>query len=337
MPREVLAPSPGRWVWSCRADFERHLYEELAWAKRAPRLLGPTLVESDRPPEPPTFARAGFQVTGTHAAGEPDLPARIAAEWVGDGDVARGVHVQAWTIDTAEANPFSQEVAAIAPQVEAALAPMPVIAHAWAARDQGAVLGQICWVVRDRIITGLLPAIDAPSLAPGGRQRMHRQADAPSRASAKLDEALEWLNLAPSRGEVCVDLGAAPGGWTRRLIARGARVIAVDPANLAPDLAAHGKVRHIKESAFDYAPEDPVDWLFCDMAWRPLEVAQLLARWGRKGWTTLVVANLKLPMKDKNATLHRIRHVLSEGGWKHVKMRQLYHDRDEVTLTARRL
>ncbi|MGA9524688.1 MAG: SAM-dependent methyltransferase, partial [Myxococcaceae bacterium] len=142
------------------------------------------------------------------------------------------------------------------------------------------------------------------------------------------------LTHEPGRGEQCVDLGAAPGGWTQRLVERGARVIAVDPANLSPELTRHPKVRHVKESAFAFEPEEPVDWLFCDMAWRPLEVAQLLAKWARRGWATHLVANIKLPMKDKNPILWRVRQTLEQGGWRELRMRQLYHDRDEVTVTA---
>lgn len=101
-------------------------------------------------------------------------------------------------------------------------------------------------------------------------------------------------------------------------------------------LRHHRLVRHIQGSAFDYQPEEPVDWLLCDMAWRPLEVAQLLAKWARRGWAWQLVANIKLPMKDKNPMLFRVRHTLEGGGWRGLKIRQLYHDRDEVTLTAQR-
>jgi 23S rRNA (cytidine2498-2'-O)-methyltransferase len=95
-------------------------------------------------------------------------------------------------------------------------------------------------------------------------------------------------------------------------------------------------VRHVQDSAFTFAPDEPVDWLFCDMAWRPLEVAALLAKWGRRRWTRMLVANIKLPMKRKAELLARIRHVLEhEGGYQELRMKQLYHDRDEITLTAR--
>ncbi|MBK7864133.1 MAG: 23S rRNA (cytidine(2498)-2'-O)-methyltransferase RlmM [Archangiaceae bacterium] len=164
-------------------------------------------------------------------------------------------------------------------------------------------------------------------------RRMKRDADTLSRAALKLDEALEWVGDGPGAKEVCVDLGAAPGGWSQRLLARGARVIAVDPAQLK---LAHKKLTHVQDSAFRYQPEEPVDWLFCDMAWRPLEVAQLLGKWARHGWAIRVVANIKLPMKDKWPMLARVRSTMEEGGWRNLKMRQLYHDRDEVTVAASR-
>ena len=158
-----------------------------------------------------------------------------------------------------------------------------------------------------------------------------------SRAAFKLTEIDDKHRLFKSGGRVA-DLGAAPGGWTRRLVARGARVIAVDPAKLAPDLERHKKVTHVQESAFAFAPDEPADWLFCDMAWRPLEVAQLLAKWSRRAWAQTLVANIKLPMKDKNPILVRVRHILTqEGGWQGLTMRQLYHDRDEVTVTAHKV
>ena len=57
-------------------------------------------------------------------------------------------------------------------------------------------------------------------------------------------------------------------------------------------------------------PDEPVDWLFCDMVWRPLEVAQMLGRWARQHQATLLVANFKLPMKRKAEMVSEIRKTL---------------------------
>ncbi len=319
MPLTLLAPEEGRWLWTCRATFEGHLYEELAWQGAQPRLLGPGLVESDEAKSPPVFARVGF-------------PVRQVVTSVGGVRLPpSGFHLQVWAPDTDLGGRLSNAVQTL----EGALKlPPHALPDAATALKHGALLCQVCVIDAQCYAVGELRARDALSLAPGGRHRMRREREAPSRAAMKLEEALDWLGVAPGKGEDCVDLGAAPGGWTQRLVVRGAKVLAVDPANLAPELEKHPKVEHIKASAFAFEPEEPVEWLFCDMAWRPLEVAQLLGKWGRRRMATVLVANFKLPMNDKNAMLWRIRHVLAEGSWEQVKMRQLYHDRDEVTVTA---
>lgn len=334
VPKVTLVPEPGMWLWTGRAGFEAMLFEELAWGKKEPVLLGPALVASqpftgENPlPEPPAFARMGFLVTDVvrtpaeAAAALPHEPTKVQV-WVPDTDVAnaRANEATAWT-ETIEA--IRKEDELVDPETP------------WKAAEQGGWLGQVCLIGPGVGVVGRVRAREAMSLSPGGRARMKRTQEAPSRAAMKLDEALDWYGVTPGRGDVCVDLGSAPGGWTRRLAERGSRVWSIDPANLAPDVKAMSKVKHFKVSAFEFAPDEPADWLFCDMAWRPLEVAQLLAKWARNGWAAQLVANLKLPMKDKLPTLRRARATLLEGGWKKVRMRQLYHDRDEVTVTARR-
>src|SRR2546423_1185787 len=63
IPSPPLGPTLGQRLWTCRAGFEAHLFEELAWAGARPRLLGEALVESDdRPKLAPAFGRAWFRV-----------------------------------------------------------------------------------------------------------------------------------------------------------------------------------------------------------------------------------------------------------------------------------
>ncbi|MFL5319132.1 MAG: SAM-dependent methyltransferase [Myxococcaceae bacterium] len=369
-PPGAKAPTVGRWIWTCRASFEPYLYEELAWRHGKPVVIGPGLVESNALPSGtpfPAFARAGFKIdavvqsedelVGAVAEKVKELVGRAEArpdghQRNGFGDEAaeerasempRGspaekpgptsLHVHAWASDTDAGNALADEVRAVSEQVAAALGRRAVDSFALVRNAGGKVL-QLCIVSTDIAAIGLQHPTDALSPAPGGRHRMWRESST-SRAAMKLEEALESLPIAPGRGDLCVDLGAAPGGWTERLLARGARVVAVDPANMAPELQKHPKLRHVKDSAFAYEPDEPADWLFCDMAWRPLEVAALLAKWGRRGWASQLVANIKLPMNDKNPILHRVRFVLeTHGGWKKLQIRQLYHDRDEVTVTA---
>jgi 23S rRNA (cytidine2498-2'-O)-methyltransferase len=331
VPAKPARPHPGRFLWTCRSGFEPHLFEELAWAGCAPRLLGPALVEADVKTDlQPAFGRSGFEVLTVWSPSQgADILRGVAAQ-LQKRSRGRPLLLQAWAPDADPYHRFSPLVDEWTDRLRQALA--ETFAPEGASLTEQ--LAQLCLFSPEEAAIGVVAARDAVTQAPGGRLRMRRGGKAPSRAAMKLDEALETLGYGPERGDRCADLGAAPGGWTQRLLERGAKVIAVDPGPLRPDIAAHAKVEHLRESAFRYEPDAPLDWLFCDMAWRPLEVAQLLAKWGRNHWADALCANFKLPMRDKNPILFRIRHLLEESGWMRLRIRQLYHDRDEVTVTA---
>jgi 23S rRNA (cytidine2498-2'-O)-methyltransferase len=343
LPRQARTPKVGGYLWACRDGFEPHLYEELAGQNAHPALITRGLVASDSVPgSSPAFARTGFLVgkvieasPGASLLEFPDLAGTIARTLEGLAR-DRALCVQAFAPDTPAGNRLTAGAEALVAPVKQSLKGARLVDDPKAARERGGVLGQLCLASPELLVVGWVAAREALSLAPGGRRRMRTGPKDASRAAAKLEEALDAFGLEPGKGETCVDLGAAPGGWTARLLERGARVTAVDPANLAKPLMQHPKLTHVRASAFAYAPDEPVDWLCCDMAWRPLEVAQLLAKWGRHGWADFLVANVKLPMRDKVSMLHRVRETLLGGGWKALTVRQLYHDRDEVTVTARR-
>jgi len=273
------------------------------------------------------FARTGFLVRGRVQGPVPAAVEALAPRLARAGPLT----VRVWTADTEEGLRLGAEAKAL----ETALRAAPGVQHQEDATSPFAEVALVGTPSAWTAVYGAVPREEAVSWSPGGRQRMARTGDAPSRAGLKLEEAWTLLGLWPSAGETCVDLGAAPGGWTARALDRGARVVAVDRAALAPELERHPRLKHVRESAFSYRPEEPVDWLLCDMAWRPLEVARLLSRWAVDGWALHLVCNLKLPMRDKVETLAQARMLLEAGGWKAVRMRQLYHDRDEVTVVAR--
>jgi 23S rRNA (cytidine2498-2'-O)-methyltransferase len=346
------------WAWTCRAGFEANLVEELrrAGGKHAPApvAIGPAMVQSSaRPAVWPTFARAGFEIA--EASAIDDRPGadgdtarvEVAAALVERAIVAgaaggrpRAWHLEAWVPDADELNPLSARVAGLGQAVLARLEKtrpelhLRHLARADEARRLDARLVELVLIAPDRALVGSLPAGDAPTLAPGGRARAHLAGPAPSRAGRKLVEALEWFGREPDPGDVCVDLGAAPGGWCSVLLQKRARVIAVDPAELAPDVRKLRGLTHVKASAFDFVPSEPVDWLFCDMAWRPVEVAQMLAKWGRRRLAGALISNIKLPMKQRVEFVAKVREIVAGGGWRDVKTRQLYHDREEITLSA---
>jgi 23S rRNA (cytidine2498-2'-O)-methyltransferase len=285
-----------------------------------------------------TFARQGFAVSAL--AREPD-EAQLAAALAEAS--SRLVHGERYALhvfvpDSEQGNRLAQRAERVSVQLARELArllPAAELLPDGELRRQSVELIQVCLFAPELAALGVMPSGRALSIWPGGRARMRVSAERPSRAARKLEEALAWLGTAPGPGEACVDLGAAPGGWSWLLLQRRARVIAVDPARLDPELLRQRRLHHVQCSAFDWQPDEPCDWLFCDMAWRPLEVAQMLGRWARRRQTRMLVANFKLPMKRKAEIVARIREVLEQSGYEHVRTRQLYHDREEITLTAR--
>jgi 23S rRNA (cytidine2498-2'-O)-methyltransferase len=176
-----------------------------------------------------------------------------------------------------------------------------------------------------------------------GILRQSMPAEAPSRSTLKLAEAIEALMdrseqtrlLRP--GMTAVDLGAAPGGWTWQLVKRGLRVTAVDNGPMKGVLASHPLVQHLKQDGFKYAPRKAVDWLVCDMVEKPSRVAALIGSWFAAGLTRHAIFNLKLPMKQRlaalDSALDSIRARLDEEGMNYrMRAKQLYHDREEVTV-----
>lgn len=176
---------------------------------------------------------------------------------------------------------------------------------------------------------------------PQGIPRLRMPQQAPSRSTLKLEEALHTF-MAPAEreswlapGMTAVDLGAAPGGWSWQLAQRSIHVTAIDNAPVDSTLTNSGLVEHVTEDGFRYRPARAVDWLVCDIVEQPGRIVDLVLAWIEAGDCGGAIANLKLPMKQRRAcvndALTRIRRS-PVAGWRQVGAKQLYHDREEITL-----
>ncbi len=67
-----------------------------------------------------------------------------------------------------------------------------------------------------------------------------------SRAWLKFEEGLRWAGFPIGQGTCCLDIGASPGGGSQALLSRGAKVIGVDPAEMAPQVLSHPNFTHIR-------------------------------------------------------------------------------------------
>jgi len=174
---------------------------------------------------------------------------------------------------------------------------------------------------------------------PGGISRMKWDPLAPSRSYLKMEEALEYMPGQPGPGNRVIDLGAAPGGWTYSFVKRGCDVLAVDhgPMKLADHQEGWGNVRHIKDNGITFQPPSDwpdVDWLVADMLIAPGVALGLLRRWMESALAKHIICNIKLPQEHPYESIKPIVALLNRPSPYVCQIRQLYHDRREVTVLA---
>ncbi|MEX2550406.1 MAG: SAM-dependent methyltransferase, partial [Nitriliruptoraceae bacterium] len=157
------------------------------------------------------------------------------------------------------------------------------------------------WTLLERDL--VLAAPDCASPFPNGEPRFVEDRDGPpSRAYLKLWETFARLRRQPGPGERCLDLGAAPGGWTWLLARTGADVIAIDRAPPAPEVDRLANVRWRQADAFGLDPAETghLDWWCSDIIAYPDRLLELVTRWLDSGR----VQNLVCTVKFQGATDH---------------------------------
>jgi 23S rRNA (cytidine2498-2'-O)-methyltransferase len=172
---------------------------------------------------------------------------------------------------------------------------------------------------------------------PGGRVRLAKAPDQVSRAEFKLEELLIAGELAlPDRG-TALDLGAAPGGWTRILRRAGLDVVAVDPGDLDPRLAGDPGVRHVRTTAHEFlrSSRQRFDVAVNDLRMDATLSSRLMVdaaahlREGAPAVLTLKCGtNRVLELVERCLSVLRTRYELQ-------LVRQLQHNRHEITAVLR--
>ena len=145
-----------------------------------------------------------------------------------------------------------------------------------------------------------------------------------------------YLVLAP-RGRA-LDLGAAPGGWTRVLAERGLAVTAVDPAALDRAVLALPGVEHQRVTAERFltlGPPTMYDLIVNDMRLDARDAARLLGDYAsRLSPRGHLLTTLKLPEHGYLPVLDQALDLFARR-YRRVAARQLFHNRSEVTALFR--
>jgi 23S rRNA (cytidine2498-2'-O)-methyltransferase len=181
---------------------------------------------------------------------------------------------------------------------------------------------------------GISAVEDNLSAWTGGMRRFAREPEQVSRSEFKLLEALDTFHLHLASRGVALDLGAAPGGWTRILRAHGLYVTAVDPAELDPRLRHDTGIRHKRMSAETFLHGEPeqFDVIANDMRMDARDSSRLMDRfadWLRPGGYALMT--LKLPEQGRLEVVDYSMRILRER-YLVAGARQLFHNRSEITV-----
>lgn len=162
-----------------------------------------------------------------------------------------------------------------------------------------APLGSFTLLDRDTALVAARCASPFPNGVPRFVEDRHGP---PSRAYLKLWEVFARLRRQPGPGARCLDVGAAPGGWSWLLARLGAEVIAVDRAPLAASVRRLPNVTVHRTSAFGLDPDEigPVDWWCSDLIAYPDRLLRLVTRWLGTG----LVRNLVCTVKFQGTTDH---------------------------------
>lgn len=167
----------------------------------------------------------------------------------------------------------------------------------------------------------------------GGEVRFAREKKQKSSAEHKLLEAFEVFGIKTTSGKKALDLGSAPGGWTRILHQKGYQVTSVDRAPIDMEVSSLKGVRYVQCDAMHFRDKPATyDLLTNDINGDPIRSAR----------STVAVADvlkenspfimtLKLGRKKTETTIQKaLKHLKTRYEIKGIK--QLYHNKDEVTV-----
>jgi 23S rRNA (cytidine2498-2'-O)-methyltransferase len=156
-----------------------------------------------------------------------------------------------------------------------------------------------------------------------------------NRAQWKLQEALRKFDLLPPPDARALDIGSAPGGWASVLSGLCAEVVAVDPADLDPSVAALANVRHLRVRAEQLtamaAELGAFDLLTNDMNMDPDQSARLmcdLADLLKPGAPAIMT--IKFVTGRRREHEREARDILAER-YQDIRIRRLPHNKMETT------
>lgn len=190
----------------------------------------------------------------------------------------------------------------------------------------------------DRFWVGFHRVNDLHGRYPGGLLPLTEPSDAASRAWLKFEEALRWSGFPIQTGSRCADLGASPGGGSQALLARGAEVLGVDPAEMDARVLQNPNFTHLRgrSSQFKKKLFRKTRWLIADMNVAPnytLDVLEELTTYPEISIRGLLFTLKFFDWSMADSIPDYVRRIKS-WGFSQVRLRQLTFNRQEIMVAA---
>lgn len=195
------------------------------------------------------------------------------------------------------------------------------------------------YIQRGEVYAGVSYCTDNLSNWNGGIHRFKKDDQFVSRAEFKLLEAvdkfqIDMVNLTQFhtiKKLKAIDLGAAPGGWTKLLLNYGFHVTAVDPAELSKKIINHPNLLHIRDVVQNFHSKKGIfNFLVNDMRMDTIESCKIMlqmAQYLSQGATALMTLKLSHGQWYKK-TMHAL--AILQNKYELLGVRQLFNNRSEV-------
>ena len=174
---------------------------------------------------------------------------------------------------------------------------------------------------------------------PGGVPKIDTSTEVVSRAYYKLLEAMLWSGIQINAGDCCAEIGASPGGGCQLMLEKEAKVIAVDPAEMQPEIVAHPNLTYIRGRGREIRKKDLKDvrWLVCDINAVPNftldAVADIVTNQNCQRIRGIILT-MKITDWKLAQGIEEWKKRVREFGFQVVKTRQLAFSRKEICLVG---
>jgi 23S rRNA (cytidine2498-2'-O)-methyltransferase len=199
----------------------------------------------------------------------------------------------------------------------------------------------ICLTIfNNKLYFGISTITESLNSWPLGECRFKYETNQICRAEFKLLEAIEYFKIKLLNYKNALDLGAAPGGWTRILLEKGLHVTAVDPAELNESLSINNNLFHYRGTSQNFFREynsEKYDIIVNDMKMdtkKSIKIMEEAAKHLKNNG--IIIITLKL---NPNRELEEVKECIKliKNNYEIIGIHQLFHNRSEATIVFKNI